>query len=214
MRVHERARLPVLPSPPIPSVPVSIGINFRRHFACLAFAAAILLISKQGSLPEWLYGSRFSSALYGALHATALALALKPARTLTSGLLFVVITAAVSANIPLMGLALAGRLNLAGVAPYFIAAYTMGAAIGAAAYWTLVRFFWIRNLAMRSLFQTIGMCVGATQLALAACAVASHRGRSSATVFGVLPVIFWWVAFSLSMWLFARGPANARLNGR
>jgi hypothetical protein len=186
-----------------------ITLNFPRHFAYLAVATAVLILTQSGSTPLWIDRATFLFGLAGLLHATALAFALNMSGALPKGLLFIAITAVASANVPLMGAYIVGPLHFDG-ALGFLAWYGVSSAFGAAAYWALVRLFWLRNLTVLSLLQTVGLCVGATFASLLTFGLFTHQGRNESEIAQALPTIFWWLGFSLSLWIFARVVLTAK----
>jgi hypothetical protein len=189
-----------------------LTFNFPRHFAYLFVAAIVLISTQNGPTPLWIDRATFLFGLTGLLHATALALALNKSHAFAKRILFISITAALSANVPLVGAYIVSHLHLDGGLG-FIALYAVSSAFGAAAYWALVRFFWFRALTNRSLLQTVGICVGATFASLLSFGLVTHQGRNESEIAQALPTMFWWLGFSLSLWIFSRGAptANNRL---
>jgi hypothetical protein len=185
-----------------------ITLNFPRHFAYLAIAAAVLIVAQSVPAPQWADGFTFYFSLVGFLHATALVSALCVSGAVAKRVLFIAITTALSANVPLVGGYAASSLQRdAGVG--FLSLYAFSSAFGAAAYWMLIRLFWLRGLTKRSLVQAIALCVGATFASLLAFGLVTHQGKYESPLAQALPSIFWWFGFSASLWLFARGTATA-----
>jgi hypothetical protein len=183
-------------------------LNFPRHFAYLLVAAVVLILTQSGSTPLWIDRPTFLFGLIGLLHATALALALNMSHAFPKRILFIAITAAVSANVPLIGAYIVGLLHFDGGLG-FLAVYAVSSAFGAAAYWALIRLFWFRALTNRSFLQTVGMCVGATFASLLTYGLVTHQGQNESEIAQALPTIFWWLGFSLSLWIFARSELTA-----
>jgi hypothetical protein len=183
-------------------------IRYPRHFACLAVAALALINVVPLSVPSWLDRFTFFSALDGLLHAGAVVLALNVAASWIKRLTFAAITAVLSGGVPYFGLAFERPLGLDGTAA-FLAAFAIGSAGGAAAYWLLVRVFWIRSLTAASLMRTIAFCVGATLVSFAMAVLVSGFGRTPSVVGDVLPTVCWWLAFSYSLYLSERAGMTA-----
>jgi hypothetical protein len=203
----------LLRGPSASPLAVMFTLNFPRHFAYLFVAALVLILTQRGSTPLWIDRATFLFGLIGLLHATALALALNKWHAFARRILFIAITAALSANVPLVGAYIVSHLHFDGGSG-FIALYAVSSAFGAAAYWVLVRLFWFRALTNRSLLQTVGICVGATFASLLSVGLATQMGRNESEIAQALPTIFWWFGFSLSLWI-SRGAltANNRWRG-
>ena len=189
-------------------------IRYTVHFAYLAVAATILIIVAPLSTPVWVDRFTFYFALDGLLHAVALVLALNVRGAYLRRFSFAVITAVVSAGVPIFGLSLSRLTGLDGT-PALLSALAMGSAGGASVYWALVRLFWIRGLTASSLFRTVGLCVGATIISFTLAVVVTQRGKSPSTFADAIPTIGWWIAFSLSLYFAERSgaTANQRLGG-
>jgi hypothetical protein len=185
-----------------------ITVNYPRHFAYLFIAAIVLILTQSGSTPHWIDRATFLLGLVGLLHATAFALALNMAHAFPKRILFIAITTAASANVAMVGAYIESPLHLDG-ALGFLAWYAISSALGASAYWALVRLFWLRGLTKRSLLLTVGMCVSATLASLLTVGLVTQQGRNDSETAQALPSIFWWVGFSLSLWIFARGTHTA-----
>lgn len=167
--------------------------NYPRHFVLLGLFTAALAIAGPRSLTG--IGGRF--ALYGALHAAALALSVagraQPSPTRRLGFVAAAaLLALATARLGLFGMRAASVLGGSG-GPFAILAAC--AALGALAYGALIRVvltnprnagqrFWVKPLMVSS----IG-CAAATSLSLAV-----SRGLHTA---GVLWLVApWWFAFS------------------
>jgi hypothetical protein len=188
-------------------------LNFPRHFAFLFVAAAVLILTQSGSTPHWIDRDTFLFALIGFLHAAALALALSKPHAFVRRMLFIAITAALSASVPIVGAYIVSHLHFDGGLGFF-ALYAVSSAFGATAYWLLVRVFWFRGLPRRSLLQTVGVCVAATFASLLTFGLVTQQGRYESEFAQALPTIFWWLGFSLSLLMFARRvpTANSRID--
>jgi hypothetical protein len=183
-------------------------VNFPRHFAYLFIAAVLLVLTHGAPSPHWVDRDTFLFGEVGLLHATALALALSKPLVVARRIFFVAITAALSAGVPITGAYVVSHLHFYGGLGFF-ALYAVSSALGAAAYWVLIRLFWFRALPTRSLFQTVGMCVGATFASLLMFGLVTQQGRHEFEAAWDLPTIFWWFGFSLSLWIFGRNTLTA-----
>jgi hypothetical protein len=159
-------------------------------------------------LPHWIDRATFLFALIGFLHAAALVLALSKPHAFVRRTLFIAITAALSAVVPLVGAYIVSHLHIDGGLGFFTL-YAVSSAFGAAAYWVLIRLFWFRGLTSRSLLQTAGVCVAATFASLLTFGLVTQQGRNESEFAQALPTIFWWLGFSLSLWIFARSALTA-----
>jgi hypothetical protein len=171
--------------------------NYARHFVLLGSFAAALAIAG----PRGLAGIGAQFALYGALHATALALSLMGGARLSPGrslslVAGAAILALATARLGVFGLhAVSGLGGSAG--PFAILAACAG--LGALAYGALIRAVLanacnaLGRLRMKSLVATSLGCVAATSMSFAA-----SRGLYAS---GVLWVVApWWFAFSGGLW--------------
>jgi hypothetical protein len=133
-------------------------LNCPRHFFLLgcgmvAFVCLTRLPISLGYDRSWcLFG------LSGALHATAMALALRSSPPWWSRLAFVAAAAVLSITALVTGLGAVDLLGLRGITTVFVA-LALIAAIGAASYWLLVRAWWARSLSFRSLLAADASCV-------------------------------------------------------
>ena len=184
------------------------AINYPRHFALLAVAAVALFFIEPLSFPPWLARFTFFFTLFGALHAVALVAALR-AGALWRRAAFVVVTSALSGVVPYAGIALARLVSLDAVA--LIAAMAFGSLVGASGYWLLVRTFWFSKLNSRDGAIAVSLCVGATVSGFVLAVVLSGFGSHNSVVTDLLPTVFWWYAFSYSLWRSER-PGTAANN--
>jgi hypothetical protein len=186
-------------------------IDYRRHFAYLALAAGALFLAHAAFRKLALGFAAFAPvfALNGLLHASALVLALNSFAPIFKRVGFIGITAAISAAVPYSGLYLAQILGLDG----FFAAISLGSAVGATAYWLLVRAFWLRDLSRNSLALTAAICVAASLASFVGAGAVTGFGKSPFWIADALPTIGWWLAFSFSLYLAEGGAmtANQRL---
>jgi hypothetical protein len=185
------------------------AINYPRHFAFLVIAVAVLLVVEPTSFTPWPDRFTFFFALFGALHATALVMALR-AGPIWRRLTFIPITAVLSAIVPYLGLAVPRALGLDGGFS-LVGAMTVGSAAGACAYWMLVRAFWIPTLEASDWVRTLAFCVAATPLGMMLATVLSGFGAHHSVLGDIVPTALWWFAFSYSLWRSER-PAMAANN--
>lgn len=171
-------------------------ILYPRHFLVLAaFSASVAAITRLHLSTDL----SASFALYGALHATALVVALRARRSIWRMCLFIAMAAALSA-ITLRAGIFAGQLSGAlarNFAPY--AVLGLSAAAGAVAYGILIRLFGIYELSLNSLTVVAIGCMLATWTALFTLAHIHSLGTEWFA-------IFWGHAFSGGLWYFDRRP--------
>ncbi len=166
-------------------------LNYPRHFFLLGYASvALLLLTRLPmSLPfDRLY---YLFGLSGALHAIAVVLALRSESSRLSRWGFVVAAAAMSIAVPFAVAELIELLGLHGIETIFYA-LALISAIGAAAYWFLVRAFWARFLSPLSLLVTVGSCELVTLIGSFVISVVPFSRD-------VLLPMLWWSAFSASL---------------
>jgi len=162
---------------------------YTRHFLLLlGFGAVLNAVTRLGFLSN-LYAA---FALYGVLHALAVALALRRPQTASRRLSFIVIGGALSVMTLQIGLV---GMRLSGTLPGNIGLYvTLGssALIGALTYGILIRLYGIQALTPLCL-ALIGLaCILGTYAAFFILSH-THLGRW-------LLVVFWWSAFSGGQW--------------
>ena len=173
--------------------PPSLGhFRYPLHFALLGGFGLLLIAMTQLHLAA---GPSLSFALYGALHAAALAIALRAHHPIWRKCLFIAAAAALSAMTFRFGI-IAGQLLGAsrGNAERY-AVLGLSGAMGAAAYGILIRVSGIYGLTARPL-AVIGLnCM------LATCAAFFVLTRFHSPEGGWLAVM-WWCAFSGGLWYF------------
>jgi hypothetical protein len=165
---------------------------YSRHFLILAACAGLMAWISQSSIAPSLL---LAFALYGALHAAALVLALKPRRLVWRHGLF--IAAAAGLSVVTLAIGMWSR-HVAAMLPATMGRYLLLAflaATGALTYGLAIRLFGILAVTAR----TIGkIAVG--------CMVAAVVALWSVTVAGALGpwwiAVFWWYAFSAGLWCF------------
>ena len=170
-------------------------LYYRRHFSLLIGMAVLLAIASRSSTMPGLLGAY---ALYGAMHASAVALSLRRSQPMRRMLPFIAAAALLSLSAAYLGMRAAplAALPLGISGPRAVLA---GCSIaGALGYGFLIR-------ALRMLE------IGGSALALIAlaCALATgaafHAGVHSRPLGSVSLAIAWWCAFSGGLWVRDRG---------
>jgi hypothetical protein len=163
---------------------------YPRHFLLLAgFSVVLVALTRLRLLTDL----SVCFAVYGALHASALVLALRSVQVLWRRCLFVVLAAGFSVLTVHLGL-FAGRLT--GGLPGNTSLYAVlgfSAAIGALAYGLLIRLFGYYALTIGRLALIAAGCMLAALLALYSLQHAHFLGRWWLAV-------LWWYAFSGGLW--------------
>ncbi len=154
----------------------------------------------------WDFDAFFNYGLMGALHAASVVVSLRGPKTVSRVLGFISLAIALSALTPWLGLFGSVvwlplgdilRENNLGAAEAIL---VTGSAIGASAYWLLVRQFWIRDLERSSWFWTVGLCTAATSMV-----VGIHGVRKiESEITSPMLTVAWWFAFSTSLYLSER----------
>jgi hypothetical protein len=165
------------------------ALLFGRHFLVLLGLAAVLaaIVTRR----PW--GTQLCFALYGALHALAVAVSLRPPRPLPSTLRFIVIASILSVSSVVLGLLGSRFLGLlpALVGPPLL--LTLCAAFGAASYCALIKSFWLIDLSLRAIGIIALGCVAATWISLRS----DVLPKSADGLWLALP---WWFAFSAGLY--------------
>jgi hypothetical protein len=168
----------------------AVRLFYTRHFLLLAgFSAVVVVLTRLRLLTDL----NVCFAVYGALHASALVLALRSGQPLWRLCLFVVLAAGLSVLALRIGL-VAGHLSgeFAGnIALYAVLGFA--AAIGALTYGILIRLFGYLELTGGVLILIAAGCVLAALLALLSLQHAHFLGRWWLAV-------LWWYAFSGGLW--------------
>jgi hypothetical protein len=164
-------------------------LHYARHFSLLACFSILLGVVARLRLSMDLVAS---FALYGALHATALALALRARQPFWRCVLFIALAAGLSAMTFRAGLFAAQRSGpLGNIALY--AVFGLSAMAGAVTYGILIRRVGIFELTLRELALISCGCTLAADIAYVTLAQAPSLGRSWLAV-------LWWFAFSGGLW--------------
>jgi hypothetical protein len=162
---------------------------YARHFLLLACFGILSGVMSQ----LWLAMDLIASfALYGALHATALLLALRARQPLWRGSLFIALAAALSAMTFRVGL-FAGQLSASHGSVALYAVFGFSAMAGAAAYGILIRRLGIFELTLSELALISLGCTVAADVAYVGLAQSPSLGRCWLAV-------LWWFAFSGGLW--------------
>ena len=169
--------------------PKFVRFHYPRHFLILTFFSVLV-----GLLSSLHVASVFVSfSLYGALHASALILALRTRLTMSRKCSFIVLAAVLS--VVTLQVGIAGR-QLSGAAPGSTAFYSLiglCAAIGATSYGTLIRLAGLHSLSARELAAISMSCVIAAIVGALTVSDAHSLGPWWLAV-------LWWYAFSGGLW--------------
>jgi hypothetical protein len=191
-------------------------LNYPRHFlllGCCSMTLVLALLLPSPPVDRFYY----LLGLSGALHAFAVVMSLQSKPPVLWRFGFVAGAAALSIAAPFGALPLIDlfsaifRLDAATIVFLGLA---LTSAIGAVFYWLLVRFLWARSLPARSLILAVGSCAFATVFASLAIGVAQSvllRNAlfawlaigvvQSVLLHDALLPMFWWLAFSTSLWI-------------
>jgi hypothetical protein len=175
---------------------VSKVLRYPRHFLLLACFSVLIGVMSRLHPPEDL---SISFALYGALHALALVLAVRGHSTIWRKCLFVVLAAALCVLTFRLG---AAARELFGAIPGNIAFYSLlglSSIIGAASYAILIR---LSGLYALTITELAAIAVGCMLAAFVSLCSASRFHALGAWWFAVL----WWFTFSGGLWYFDRPP--------
>jgi hypothetical protein len=170
-------------------------LHYARHFALLASAAAVLTASHGVAA----HGPMVSFAVYGAVHASTIVIALRASPAMWRRLSFIAIAAALSTLSALLGVAGSHFLTaLPGTAAPCLL-LTLSSGIGAACYASLIRYFWIPSLTFRTGVLLTFSCMAA---AIAAFLIAVFFLNGAG---GLWFALWWWFAFSVGLWQYGGG---------
>jgi len=173
--------------------PDSLGrFRYPLHFLLLA-CFGVLLIAM-----TWLHFATdlsVSFALYGALHASALIIALRAHHPFWRNCIFIGAAAGLSAMTLHVGIAAAHWLGTSGGNAALYAALGLSALTGAATYGVLIRLCGVFELSARALAVMCANCMLAAYAAFFTLAHFHFLGRWWLAV-------LWWYAFSGGLWYF------------
>jgi hypothetical protein len=164
---------------------------YPRHFSVLAAATVILFLLGHWSLFNDSLIVTF--AINGALHASALVLALRAPHKILRKFAFIaiaVILSIVTLYVGIIGLVLFAVLP--GNERLYVVLGVCSLS-GAITYGSLIRMFWVRNLSSRLILAMAILCALATSLAFFARTYADFLG-------GWWLTAVWWFAFSGGLW--------------
>jgi hypothetical protein len=167
-------------------------LHYARHFMVLFACAALLAAVSPWRIAP---GADSAFALYGALHASAIAVSLRVAQPLWRKLLFVAIAAVLSMLTQRLGLS---GVQFVGELPGLLgplALLTLSSGIGAFAYGALIRGFGIYRYRLGALAVTALFCMAATCVAF----IAAGRFHVLGGLWVAIP---WWFAFSGGLWYY------------
>ena len=177
---------------------VSKVLRYPRHFLLLACFSVLIGVMSRLHLPGDL---SISFALYGALHASALVLAVRGHPTIWSKCLLVVFAAALCVLTFRFG---AAARELFGAVPGNVAFYSLlglSSIIGAASYAILIR---LSGLYALTMIEFAAIAAGCMLAAFVSLFTASHFHALGAWWFALL----WWFTFSGGLWYFDRPPKS------
>jgi hypothetical protein len=164
-------------------------LYYTRHFSLLACLAAVLAATR-GWSPA--IGVVATYGIYGALHASTLAVTLRARPPAGRRMRFVVIAASLSMLSVALGLCasrlVGGSMGMAQTALLL----SMSSGIGAATYATLIRRFFAAHLTLSAIVTVVLGCIAAT-LAVLVSGIYLKVG-------GLWVAISWWFAMSLGLW--------------
>jgi hypothetical protein len=166
-------------------------LKFSRHFLLLA-AAVMVIVALNAANP---FSEPFlpSFAVYGALHAAALVVAVPAPHSLPRKALFIALAAALNVAVLYAGIFSLEALGRAFAALRLYIALIVCALFGAIAYGFLIRACWYPTLRPRAIAQIAFGCALATAGAWCIENLAGTLGKWSLAA-------VWWFAFSLGLW--------------
>lgn len=167
-------------------------LKFKRHFLLLAAAALLIAVVNVSNLFHEPLLPSF--ALYGALHALTLVLAIPAPRLVAwRKVLFVGCAAALNVAVLYAGIISLEALGNIMAALRLYLALSICALFGAMAYGFLIRFFWFPALRPRAIAQIALGCMAA--------AVVGMGIQNLTLPFGNWWLVaVWWLAFSGGLW--------------
>jgi hypothetical protein len=165
-------------------------LYYTRHFSLLACLAAVLAATR-GWSPA--IGVVATYGIYGALHASTLAVTLRARPPAGRRMRFVVIAASLSMLSVALGLCASRFIGSMGMAQTALL-LSMSSGIGAATYATLIRRFFGAHLTPSAIVTVVLGCIVAT-LAVLVSGTYLKGG-------GLWVAISWWFAMSLGLWFY------------
>jgi len=166
------------------------ALDYSRHFLVLTSVAALVVLTDRWR-PS--LGAPSAFGVYGALHSSVIGATLRAPREYFRKLLFIVLAAALSAFVAVTALAVNRLLGSTfGInAPSLI--LTLASGLGAVAYGSLIRRFWIPAMPPRALLGIALCCMLATLAGV-------PLGLYLHTISGWWFAMLWWFAFSAALW--------------
>jgi hypothetical protein len=167
-------------------------LHYARHFTVLLCISGLLIVIGPARLAA---GPQSAFALYGALHASAVAVSVRARQPLRRQMLFISTAALLSmltADLGLYGARFIGTLPwLSGPSVPLI----LASAIGAIAYGTLISKLKVHDFKLSALATAALVCALTTFLAFIA-------GSHYQVLGGLWLAIPWWLAFSVCLWYY------------
>ena len=165
-------------------------VRYPLHFLLLAcFGVSLIAMTRLHFAADL----SVSFALYGALHASALVIALRAQHPIRRNCIFIGVAAGLSAMTLHVGIAAAHWLETGGGSSALYAALGISSVTGAATYGVLIRLCGIYELSVRALAVICLNCLLAAYAAIFTLAHLHFLGRWWLAV-------LWWCAFSGGLW--------------
>jgi hypothetical protein len=164
--------------------------RYRLHFLALACFGVLLIAMTR---LHFAMNVSVCFALYGALHASALVIALRDHHSIGRNCIFIAAAAGLSAMTLHVGIATAHWLGPRGGNVALYTALGLSAVTGAASYGVLIRACGIYELTARALAVICLSCMLAAYAAMVTLAHFRFQGQW-------WPVVLWWYAFSGCLW--------------
>jgi hypothetical protein len=164
--------------------------RYRLHFLALACFGVLLIAMTR---LHFAINVSVCFALYGALHASALVIALRDHHSIGRNCIFIAAAAGLSAMTLHVGIATAHWLGPRGGNVALYTALGLSAVTGAASYGVLIRACGIYELTARALAVICLSCMLAAYAAMVTLAHFRFLGQW-------WPVVLWWYAFSGCLW--------------
>jgi len=177
----------------------SAYLSYTRHFILLTCFSVLLAVTTGLQASS---GPAVSFAAYGALHASALLLALRARRAPWRLALFIAVAAVLSAMTVCLGIT---GMHVFGGAARFYVVLGSCAITGAAAYGCLIRLMGLYEL---SAWQIVVISIGCMLAAFVGMVTIMHSRYLGRWWLAVL----WWYAFSGGLWYFDRRRIAANLH--
>jgi hypothetical protein len=165
-------------------------LYYTRHFSLLACLAAVLAATR-GWSPA--IGVVATYGIYGALHASTLAVTLRARPPAGRRMRFVVIAASLSMLSVALGLCASRFVGRSMGMVQIALLLSMSSGIGAATYATLIRRFFGAHLTLSAIVTVVLGCIVAT-LAVLVSGIYLKGG-------GLWVAVSWWFAMSLGLWV-------------